>query len=185
VAALRQFYRTDDDWSTIAQGLKLTPCPHCKLVGSLIQHGFLYGFGDSNPQRRTRRARRVFCSNRNVRPGCGRTFSVWLADRIRRLSLSAHTLWSFLRRAVTVTATSATSAGPLSPRTWQRIYKRFHLAQSSIRTALSARCPPPLPPPGPCRRPAAAQVLAHLQHAFPDDTCPIASFQLEMNTFFI
>ena len=34
------------------------------------------------PQEKTVRARRIFCSNRNNRrKGCGRTFSVWVADK--------------------------------------------------------------------------------------------------------
>jgi hypothetical protein len=181
------FFRSDDQWNAIRERLKLTPCPHCQVVGTLIQHGFLYGFDESSPQRKTRRARRIFCSNRTERPGCGRTFSVWLADKIRRLSLTAHSLWTFLLRAVTGSLLAAVRAAPchLSDRTWQRIWKRFDLGQSKIRTALLARCPPPELPSGPSHRPAAAQVLAHLQAAFPHADCPIADFQQTLRTFFL
>ncbi len=79
----RWFVRSDEEWNARAERLKLMPCPHCKEVGALIRHGSLYGFDDSSPQRKTVRARRVFCSNRQARPGCGRTFSVWSADKIR------------------------------------------------------------------------------------------------------
>ena len=72
------FFRSDQEWNHIVQMLKLTPCPHCKAVGTLIRHGALHGFGDGS--RPTLRARRIFCSNRTQRPGCGRTISVWLAD---------------------------------------------------------------------------------------------------------
>jgi hypothetical protein len=186
MAAVDRFYRSDDEWTTIAEQLKQTPCPHCNAVGNLIRHGFLYGFDDSSPQRKTRRARRIFCSNRNLRPGCGRTFSVWLADRIRRLSLTAHTLWTFLKRAITGTIADAIRAASchLSHRTWQRIWTRFQLGQSRIRTALNARCPPPVPPPDSSHTPQ-AHTIAHLQTAFPNDNCPIASFQQELSTFFV
>ena len=50
------FYRSDDDWNAIVEQLKLTPCPHCKAVGTLMRHGSLYGFDDSRPQRQTLRA---------------------------------------------------------------------------------------------------------------------------------
>jgi hypothetical protein len=59
------------------------------VVGTLIRHGCLCGYDSSSPRRKTVRARRIFCSNRQARRGCGRTFSVWLADKIRRLSLTA------------------------------------------------------------------------------------------------
>ncbi len=186
----RWFYRNAAEWLAIAERLKQTPCPHCKAVGALIRHGFLRGYDDSSPQRKTLRARRIFCSNRNARRGCGRTFSVWIADKIRRLSLTTGGLWRFLQRvAASPILTAIRAVGcHLSDRTWLRIWKRFDQGQSKIRTALSGRCPPPELPPRlpaePAHRPA-AQVLAHLQAAFPDAHCPIAAFQHALRTFFV
>jgi hypothetical protein len=182
----RWFYRDAQEWTAIAERLKQTPCPHCKAVGALIRHGFLHGFDDSSPQRTTVRARRIFCSDRQARRGCGRTFSIWLADKIRRLSLTTRCLWRFLQRAAGagILAAIRASDGHLSDRTWQRIWKRFHQGQSKIRTALAARCPPPPLPAKLTPRPA-AQVLAHLQAAFPDADCPIATFQQTLRTFFV
>jgi hypothetical protein len=184
------FYRNAEEWTAIAQRLKQTPCPHCKVVGTLIRHGCLFGFDESSPQRKILRARRIFCSNRHARPGCGRTLSIWLVDKIRRLSLTAGALWQFLQLAVAASVLAASRAFgcQLSVRTWQRIWQRFHLAQSKIRTALCGRCPPPeLPPRAPAQRARqpAAQVLAHLQAAFPDAQCPVADFQHAMQTFFV
>jgi hypothetical protein len=183
----RWFYRSAEEWNALAERLKLMPCPHCKVVGMLIRHGSLYGFDESSPQRKTLRARRIFCSNRHRRAGCGRTFSVWLADKVRRLSVSARGLWNFLQRAAAGSIAAAIRAAPchLCDRTWQRVWKRFERGQSNIRTALLARCPPPQGPGEPARRPAAAQVLAHLQAAFPNDDRPIATFQHSLRTFFV
>jgi hypothetical protein len=186
----RWFYRNDDEWAAIAERIKRTPCPHCKVVGSLNRHGCLRGFDEASPRRKTVRARRVFCNNRNARPGCGRTFSVWLAHKIRRLSLTSRALWHFLRDALANGLAAAIGAleSWLSNRTWRRIWKRFDRAQSKIRTALCERCPPPeslpRPPTNPAHQPA-AQVIAHLQTAFPDANCPLADFQLTTRSFFI
>jgi hypothetical protein len=186
----RWFFRSDEEWLAIAERLKQTRCPHCKVVGTLIRHGFLYGFDESSPRQKTVRARRIFCSNRQARAGCGRTFSVWFADKIRRLSLTTGALWRFLQGAVAGSILAAIRAVDcrLSERTWQRIWKRFDQGQSQIRTALCGRCPPPELPPrlpnNPTRQPA-AQVLAHLQAAFPDAHCPIAVFQHTLKTFFM
>jgi hypothetical protein len=182
----RWFYRSAEDWTALAERLKLMPCPHCQVVGTLIQHGFLRGFDDSSPQRKTVRARRIFCSNRHARPGCGRTFSVWRADKIRRLSLTSSALWSFLIYAAAGSIRAAVRAADchLSDRTWQRLWKRLDLGQSKIRTALSGQCPPPELPAAPTHRPA-AQALTHLQSAFPDADCPIATFQQTLRAFFI
>ena len=171
----------------IAERLKQTPCPHCKVVGTLIRHGFLYGFDDSNPQRKTVRARRIFCSNRHARPGCGRTFSVWLADKIRRLSLT----------------TGASVAVPPTRRRRQHPRRHPRRRLPSQRPDLAAHLETLRPGPkqdphgtvgalpaartaGSNRAPAgAAQVLAHLQAAFPDADCPIAAFQHTLRTFFV
>jgi len=182
----RWFYRSAEEWIAIAERLKQTPCPHCKVVGALIRHGFLRGFDESSPQQKTVRARRVFCSNRHARRGCGRTFSVWIADKIRRLSLTTGGLWRFLQHAAAGSVLGAIrmAAGHLSDRTLLRIWKRFDQGQSKIRTALLGRCPPPETPAEPSQRPA-AQVLAHLQAAFPDAHCPIAAFQHSLRAFFV
>ncbi|QVL30231.1 hypothetical protein KIH39_15365 [Telmatocola sphagniphila] len=45
-----RFYRSEEEWSSIAERLKQTHCPHCKVVGTLIQHGFLFGYDERNPQ---------------------------------------------------------------------------------------------------------------------------------------
>lgn len=183
MAQQRWFYRNTQEWDALWQRLKQTPCPHCQVVGMLIRHGSLYGYDHNSPQRKTRRGRRIFCSNRNARRGCGRTFSVFRADTIRRLSLTTRSLFNFLKHAVADTIAAAIRAANclLSDRTWQRLWKRFDLAQSPIRTALAGRCPPPQVPAG-C---PAAHVLAHLQAAFPDDDCPIAAFQQTTGTFFV
>ena len=142
----RWFYRSDEEWTAIAERLKQTPCPHCKVVGTLIRHGCLYGFDESSPQRKTVRARRIFCSNRNARPGCGRTFSVWLADKIRRLSLTTArsvALPPTRRRrqhrsppSAPSTAISATGPGNASGNGSTR-------AKARSARPCAARCPPP------------------------------------------
>lgn len=178
------FVRNTEEWDTWAERLKLTPCPHCQVVGALILHGFLFGFDENHTKHKTPRARRIFCSNRQARPGCGRTFPVWLADKIRRLGLTTAALWRFLLRAVTdgILAAMRGLDCHLSDRTLLRLWQRFRHGQSHIRTALFGRCPPPQLPAE--HRPA-AQVLAHLQAAFPDAPCPIAAFQHTLRTFFV
>ena len=183
----RWFYRDEQEWAAFAERIKLTACPHCTKVGALIRHGSLTGFDDSTPPRKTLRARRIFCSNRHRRPGCGRTVSVWLADKIRRLSLGTRRLWAFLQHAAKGTLVEAMRAAgsSLSGRTWQRLWKRFDRGQSAIRTALLGRGPPPELSVADARRPEAAQVLAHLRATFPDAACPIAAFQMAMRFFFV
>jgi len=132
------------------------------------------------------RARRIFCNNRNTRSGCGRTISVWRADKIRRVCVSTRLLWRFLQCVVAngIAAATRTIGGRLSTRTWQRLWRRFLLGQSRIRTALLGRCRPPPESPTASRHAPVAQVLVHLHAAFPDAD-PLAVFQHALHGFII
>jgi len=180
------FYHNEAEWTALVERLKLTPCPHCRTVGTLIRHGVLTGFDDQGP-RPTLRARRLFCSNRHRRTGCGRTVSVWFAEKIRRLSLTTRTLWDFLQRVVQTSLAAAIRQTncPRSDRTCRRIWSRFQRHQSAIRTALLNRGPPPQSTPTPSSRPTQAQVLAHLQSQFSKAHCPIAAFQQANRRFLV
>ncbi len=183
---LPRFYHSSDDWDALVPRLKLIACPHCHAPGYLISHGFLRGYDDTAPRHPALRAHRVFCSNRHDRAGCGRTCSIWLADKLRRLGLTTHALARFLQRVVTDRLARALDTLPphLSRRTGLRLWKRFRQAQCAIRTCLHHRGPPP-----PISRPSLhgplAQVLAHLHAVFPDVPCPIAAFQFATNQFFL
>ena len=163
--------------------LKTRPCPHCKQVGSLIRHGFSRGYDQKHPRQKTVRARRVFCNNRLRATGCGRTFSVWTADKIKRLFLTADNLWAFLKQAVLtgnqLQAFRDLHSG-LSDSAPYRIWKRFHQAQSAIRTALRPLCRPPEI----ASEEPAALTLAHLEAAFGRHPLgPLAAFQVTLQTF--
>lgn len=172
--------------------LKITPCPHCKGTGFLNKHGALLGFslnlaGKPIP---AARAVRVYCSNRRVAgighaSGCGRTFSVWTADKIKRLFLSADSLWKFFSEAVSsgnkLQAFRNLNCS-LSDSAAYHIWRRFLNAQVAIRTALNALCKPPqLESDCPAKL-----TLEHLAKAFHGHKLsPIAAFAATLQTFFI
>jgi len=169
--------------------LKLTQCPHCMKVGTLNRHGVLRGYDENNFRQKSIRARRVFCSNRYRAAGCGRTFSVWIADKVKRLFLSAEQLWTFLNQAATTDNKRQAFRNlnsSMSDSAPYRIWKRFQKAQSSIRTALSTIGPPPkLDSPQPTAGGPTDGTLAHLAKAFAGNPLnPIAVFQVTLQTFF-
>lgn len=165
--------------------LKITECPHCKTVGQLIKHGFLRGYDSEHQLGKTVRATRVFCSNRDRATGCGKTFSVWMADKIKNLFLSAESLWKFLNSAVSsgnkLQAFRKLDSG-LSDSSAYHIWRRFQNSLSAIRTALLGLCEPPS-----LDSDCPAQLtLAHLQQAFKQHALsPIAAFATTFQRFFI
>ena len=167
--------------------LKITPCPHCKKTGFLIKHGSLLGYALNQLGYTVRAARavRVYCSNRHRSNGCGRTFSVWTADKIKHLFLSADSLWQFLQAAISsgnkLQAFRNLKCG-LSDSAAYHIWRRFLNAQVAVRTALAALCEPPQVV-SDC---PAKLTLEHLSKAFNEHKLsPIAAFAATLQTFFI
>lgn len=186
-AVCSQIYASKTDVEAFLAKLKITPCPHCKKTGFLIKHGSLIGFVPNKLGETVRAARavRIFCSNRHLAIGCGRTFSVWTADKIKHLFLCADSLWQFLSNAVDsgnkIQAFRVLKCS-LSDSAAYRIWRRFLGAQVAIRTALNALCEPPR-----IESNSPAQLtLAHLAKAFREHTLsPIAAFAATLQTFFI
>jgi len=169
--------------------LKCSPCPHCKHTGALNRHGFLKGYDEQNFKQKAIRALRVYCSNRGSAGGCGRTFSIWIADKVKRLFLDAKSLWEFLEHAVTSGNKSQAFqnlGSSMNDSATYRIWKRFLHAQAAIRTALSALCPPPKQPDGGNLGCPAQGTIAHLKEACKDSPLnPIAAYQAATQSFFI
>jgi hypothetical protein len=173
-----------EEFNAVLAELKLTACPHCKSVGNLIRHGYLRGYDEKHPHRKTVRAQRIFCSNRGRVNGCGRTFGVWWADKVRRLFLTATSLWIFLKQAVTtgnkLQAFRGLNSG-LSDSAPYRIWKRFREAQSAIRTALNPLCQPP----NVVSDQPTAFTIAFVETAFAEHPSPIVAFQVKLQTSFM
>lgn len=177
-----RFVRDRNALDDLLATTKQAPCPHCRRAGTLVGHGLLTGYAERGNEREVR-GRRLLCSARFRRTGCGRTFSVLLATVVARFTARTPTIAALLesvvgglsRKAAWQSAQSVASAVPgLSLRSGYRLWDRLVAAQSRIRTALSNLSPPPATADA---RPI-AQMLAHLRHAFGGARCLLAAFQL-------
>jgi len=70
-------------------------CQHCAKTDQFVSHGFVYK--QRSIEIKERVAKRIFCSNRHQRSGCGRTFQLYLADTLPALRYSASQLFVFIR----------------------------------------------------------------------------------------
>jgi len=157
---------------------KLMVCPHCGHVGALNGHGFLRGYAETSSVRIVR-GRRLFCSNRGRRPGCGRTHSVMLATQLARSVVGTGTLRRFVEAVVEGASRSAAWARfgtGLCLNSGYRLWRRFDQAQSAIRTTLW-RADLHAPPDSNSSWPQ-AQLLTHLKAVMPGAACAFASFQV-------
>ena len=176
-----RFYKTQAEFDIFYARLKLCLCPHCKLSGFLILHDYLYGYSeqDNSP---IQRGRRIYCSNRNNKNGCGRTFCVLPASVLPKLRISAQCLWWFLDNVKNgfCLAQAFRAAGcMLTSSSIYRLFKKFSLNQMRIRTYLSAIKDPPET--GHVKSPI-IQTILHLKSAFDTAACPITEFQFRFQT---
>ena len=159
-------------------GAKQLACPHCARTGMVIGHGLLFGYAEHDSERVVR-GRRLLCSKRHLRTGCGRTFSVLLSCVIAGFSVRTRTLSRMLTAVIgsvcrKVAWERAGTPRGLSLRSGYRLWRRLLAAQSHLRTTLSSTCPPPA---SSDPRPL-AQLLEHLHCALGTTECVLSNFQL-------
>jgi len=174
---LPRFVRDASALGAVLFGLKLTPCPHCRQTGAVIGHGFLRGYAEGSSEVETR-GRRVFCSDRGQRPGCGRTFSVLLSTVLGGFVLRTLTLFCFATAVLAGLTRRAAwlreARGALSLSSGYRLWRRLCAAQSTLRARLCREAPPP---DSPAREPL-AQLVRHLRLVVGESEAdPFAAFQ--------
>ncbi len=168
-ASIKQYYSTEDEFEHSHANLKILMCPHCRQVGFLILHGYLYGYGDTDL---IKRGHRIFCSNRNKRSGCGRTFSMLKSWFIKNFIICTRMLSSFLDRIWQGMPTARAFKEMMHPSGAYRILKKFRHNQVRIRTLLTRiKDPPDLS----CIKDPVLQTIAHLKTVFKG--CMVSQFQ--------
>ena len=162
---------------------KQMSCPHCHRTGMLVGHALVTGYAERSAAREVR-GRRLLCSARFRRGGCGRTFSVLIATVIARFSVRTSTISALLdavvgglcRKAAWERLHTAGTMPGLVLRSCYRIWARLLGAQAHLRTAL---CRLAAPPATADARPI-VETLAHLRQALGRGGCVLAAFQVSL-----
>jgi hypothetical protein len=158
--------------------LKQVRCPFCGAAETLNRHSKLYGndLGSRTGGQRDR-GQRVWCCSRGRRGGCGRSFSIFLADVLPRHTVSAGWLWKLLQRLLeggSIRAACQALSLPLALESVYHLLDRWRRRLSAARSVL-------------CREQKALassqtdpllQTVEHLRQFFPKSGCPCAEFQL-------
>ena len=182
---VKRFYKSQEDFRQFYLSLKQTTCPHCRLNGYLNLHGYLRGYDEKSCMGKVIRGRRIFCSNRNKRKGCGRTFSILSLNTLKKFIIRAYSLWEFLKNIAQGKDKKRSLSSlqvSFSTSSAYRLWKRFCFAQTKIRVFLLRLCPAPHLERS--RQPA-IQTILHLKAAFKKTICPIQSFQYFFQAHFL
>lgn len=156
--------------------LKGEACPHCGKHGTLNRHGWLLGSEESGQGKEARRGRRLYCSNRGKRRGCGRTVSVRPANLLRGMRTRSGPLWQYLRRVMSGESVCRAWEGlerVFSLESAYRYRRRLRQGQYRIREILCRERAPP------CGAAGGAEVmLAHLEGVLGRSGDLLSRFQL-------
>jgi len=150
----------------------------------LNRHSFLRGNNPAQASGQTIRGQRVFCANRGQRGGCGRTFSILLADVLPRHTLTASLVWRWLVEmlaGLSVKAAVEKLPLPFVLETIYRLRRGLRRCLASVRTRLCREQSPPVSP----HADPLLQTVEHLRAVFPDSECPPAAFQLRFQRPFL
>lgn len=112
-------------------------CKHCRQSGQMISHGFIYK--QHAPAEKEPVGKRVFCSNRYGRSGCGKTHQLYVAHCLPYRRYGAAQLRIFLtslllERSLEDAYEAAT--GQVEPRNAWRWLKRLMLKLTDFRCFL-------------------------------------------------
>ncbi len=119
----------------------------------------------------------MFCSNRGQRGGCGKTFSVFLAEVLPRHTVRAPGLWSLLEELLS--GSSIKSAWErlrlsLALESFYHFLSRLRLRLDAVRCRLCRRQKAPES----CQANPVLQSVEHLQSVFKGALCPVSQFQV-------
>jgi hypothetical protein len=127
------------------------------------------------------RGQRIFCCNRGQRGGCGRTFSIFLAEVLPRHTVSASLLWQVLCR---LSADASVKAGvetlrlPFALETLYHLLGRLRLRLPELLSRLGSQEQAA----GSFQTDPLLRSVEHLQSLFAREGCPLVRFQIHFQS---
>jgi hypothetical protein len=146
--------------------LDRVPCRHCSQTAQLVSHGFVYKKRvGADPEAV---GKRVFCSNRKRRTGCGRTVRLYLEATLRRLHYAGAHMAAFvlaLLAGATVRHAYGQATGAADPRHAWRWLNRLDAKLSDYRNLIHRPALDQTEGPPPARRRLRIRLLTATLHA--------------------
>ena len=156
-------------------------CPLCRRTGALNCHGLVYGNAAKGDSKILRGGRFLCSPRRKGDPGCGHSFTLWLAGCLPRHSVGSKSLWRFLeyyQSGLSIGAAWEKARTGFSIESAYRWVRRLREIQSRLRAQL---CRVRDPPPRTDAKNPLSEVLEHWFNALGKDD-PIRSFHLRFQT---
>jgi len=126
----------------------------------------------------------VFCSNRGQRGGCGRTFSIFLAEVLPRHTVTASLVWPWLLELLAGLSLKAAAEKLRLPFALESVYRLRRKLRQRLDDWRVQLCREQ-PPPASTQADPLLHSLEHLRAVFAAQACPPAAFQLRFQRPFL
>lgn len=191
---MQTYYPSLDAIHQQTQQLELEQCPHCQQTQQLVSHGFIRKKRNAGDPQAV--GKRVFCSNRHRRTGCGHTMQLYLDSTLRYLHHTGSAVVAFVLLLlagipIVMAYTQATGVDSARP-----AYRWLHRLDAQINTYRSLFHQPLLeqqqtvvathnqsPHPHRLRRSLLAPTFGALLTRFKQPLCQAYQFQLQRPFF--
>ena len=130
------------------------------------------------------RGQRVWCSNRGQRGGCGRSFSIFLAEVLPRHTVSGPQVWRLLERLLSGDSIKAAVEALGLPFALETPYHLLHRLKARLPQVRSLLCREQKAPASSQTDPL-LQTVEHLRSVFAPSACPPRDFQLHFQRPFL
>lgn len=168
------FVCDEQELEKVLSRAKQDPCPHCGRIGTLNRHDRLTGNAPNQHSGHSVRGKRLWCSNRGARGGCGRTTSLLFAWVLPRHTFTAPLLSSLLGKVAAGSSVKAAWEGLdtlLALESAYSLMRRFRERIDFLRSMLFSHAKPPRS----ATVDPVVQTIEHLQRSFPDNA--VSAFQ--------
>jgi hypothetical protein len=152
-------------------------CSHCLKSDQFVSHGIIYKQHSISYSEKV--GKRIFCSNRYGRNGCGKTFQLYIASKIPHLRYGAAELFVFIASLLanlTITESYQKATEQFETRNAWRWINRLMFTLTDYRSYLKVRGNPPWAPLGACSH-RLRHLLPTLSRLAKMAGCPCQSYQ--------
>ena len=141
---MQKFFKDYDSINQFSLSLEYhrdkVECVHCLKNDQFVSHGIIYKQRSSAFAEKV--GKRIFCSNRSGRNGCGRTFQIYIANQVPSFRYGAAQLFIFITSLLAnfnICEAYHQATGQYETRNAWRWLKKFRFKLSDYRSFLKVR----------------------------------------------
>jgi hypothetical protein len=181
----KNFFKNLNEFLEFIKNIHIIQCPYCGRYGVLILNGpVIRKYSEDDDY--LHQGQRVICNHRKkYNQGCGRGFTLFFSNVLKRLPIRAQTFWRVLSVLSKNNKPLDYISAPIKGYTLRSLKGIENIFSRNLIHIKTYLCRIMAPPYMNNETRHEIQVIEHLKTAFPQSACPIADFQAFFQVSFI